>query len=52
MHTAAEITALFDEELARLLAEPANAAPDDQERFREARRQSEEMITLAFHDPV
>ena len=52
MHTAEEVTALFDEELAALLAEPANSAPADQERFREARRQSEEMIALGFHDPV
>ncbi|MGB8265443.1 MAG: hypothetical protein WCE44_03905 [Candidatus Velthaea sp.] len=52
MHTAAEVSALFDEELARLLAEPANAAPEAQERFREARRQSEAMITLGFHDPI
>jgi malate synthase len=52
MHTAADVTALFDEELDKLLAEPANAAPDAQVRFREARRQSEAMIALGFHDPI
>jgi malate synthase len=50
MHTAAEVTQLFDEELARLLDDPANAA--DTEIFREARRQSEEMIRAEYHDPI
>ena len=50
MHTAAEITKFFDEELARLLVDPANA--NESNVFREARRQSEEMIRLGFHDPI
>jgi malate synthase len=50
MHTAALVTQLFDEELARLLADP-NAASETAV-WREARRQSEEMIRHGFHDPV
>jgi malate synthase len=50
MHTAADVTALFDDELATLLADPANAG--EAEVFREARRQSEEMIRAAYHDPI
>ena len=50
MHTAADITRFFDEELARLLVDPANAK--DTKFFREARRQSEEMIKQGFHDPI
>jgi malate synthase len=50
MHTAAEVTQLFDEELARLLEDPANAP--DAAIFREARRQSEEMIRAGYHDPI
>jgi malate synthase len=50
MHTAAEITQLFDEELARLLDDPANAAQADV--FREARAQSEGMIRAGYHDPI
>ncbi len=48
MHTAAEVTALFDEELAKLVA----AEPDEAAIYREARAQSEAMITNGFHDPV
>ena len=48
VHTAAEITALFDEELEKLVAaEPAQA-----EIYRQARAQSEAMIVNGFHDPV
>ena len=50
MHSPAEITHFFDEELARLLVDPANAK--DADVFREARRQSEEMIRNGFHDPI
>jgi hypothetical protein len=50
MHTVAEITQMFDDELARLLADPNNAA--DAEIFREARAQSEAMIRHAYHDPI
>jgi malate synthase len=50
MHTAADVTRFFDEELARLLVDPNNAK--DSKVFREARRQSEEMIRQGFHDPI
>ncbi len=50
MHTAAEITRFFDEELARLLVDSSNSK--DAARFRDARRQSEEMIRQGYHDPV
>src|SRR5215472_15602722 len=44
-HTPEFITKLFDEELARLLAElPANAPPHEADRFRRAREVSEAMI--------
>jgi malate synthase len=52
MHAAADVTRLFDEELATLLAEPAAADPAEAEKFREARRQSEAMIANGYHDPV
>ena len=52
MHTAAEVREFFDEELAKLLALPENAAPAEAARFREARDQSEAMISHGFHDPV
>ena len=52
MHSAAEVTRFFDEELAKLLAEPAAQEPGEAERFREARRQSEAMVTGGFHDPI
>jgi malate synthase len=50
MHTSADVTRFFDEELARLLVDPANAK--EAKVFREARRQSEEMIRQGFHDPI
>jgi len=50
MHKAADITRLFDEELARLLVNPANLK--EATHFREARRISEEMIKQGFHDPI
>jgi malate synthase len=50
MHTAADVTRFFDEELARLLVDPSNAK--ESKFFREARRQSEEMIRQGFHDPI
>jgi malate synthase len=50
MHTPADITRFFDEELARLLADPANSS--EAKVFREARRESEEMIRNGFHDPI
>jgi malate synthase len=50
MHAAADVTRFFDEELARLLVDPANAK--ESKVFREARRQSEEMIRQGFHDPI
>ena len=50
MHTAADVTRFFDEELARLLVDPNNAK--DSKVFREARRLSEDMIRQGFHDPI
>jgi malate synthase len=53
MHTAAEVTRFFDEELARLLAEPpASEDAAEAARFREARAQTETMITRGYHDPI
>jgi malate synthase len=48
MHTAAEVTTLFDEEVAKLIA----GAPADADVFHTARAQSEAMIASAFHDPI
>lgn len=50
MHTAADVSALFDEELAKLIADTTDPAAS--ERFREAGRQSEAMIANGFHDPI
>jgi malate synthase len=50
MHKAQDISRLFDEELARLLVNPANLK--EAAKFREARRIAEEMIKLGFHDPI
>jgi len=48
MHTAADVTRFFDEELAKLLAEkPAEASI-----FTEARLQAEAMIANGFVDPI
>jgi len=52
MHTAADVTRFFDEELAKLLAEPAAQDPAEAAKFRDARRQSEAMIAEGYHDPV
>jgi malate synthase len=52
MHTDAEVGRFFDEELAKLLAEPAAQDPGEAEKFREARRQSEAMIAAGYHDPI
>jgi len=52
-HTPEFITRLFDEELERLLdALPANAAPEESERFRRAREISEAMIVNGEFNPV
>ena len=50
MHKAQDISRLFDEELARLLVNPANMK--EAAHFREARRMGEEMIKAGFHDPI
>ncbi len=50
MHSSADITRFFDEELARLLVDPNNAK--ESKVYREARRQSEEMIRQGFHNPI
>jgi malate synthase len=52
MHTSADVTRFFDEELAKLLTEPQAQADGAAEIFREARRQSEAMIVHGFHDPI
>ena len=52
MHAAADVTRFFDEELAKLLSEPAAQDPAEAEKFREARRQSEAMIVEGYHDPI
>jgi malate synthase len=52
MHTAADVTRFFDEELAKLVAERAQADPEQERLYREARRQSEAMIVHGFHDPI
>jgi malate synthase len=52
MHTAADVTRFFDEELAKLLAEPAAQNPAQADTFREARRQAEQMIAEGYHDPI
>jgi hypothetical protein len=44
------VTRFFDEELARLWVDPSNAK--ESKFYREARRQSEEMIRQGFHDPT
>ena len=48
MHTAADVTRFFDEELAKLLAEKTA----DADLFTEARVQAEAMITKGFVDPI
>ncbi len=53
MHSAADVTRFFDEELAKLLNEaPAKDDAAQAALFREARAQSEAMITLGYHDPI
>ncbi|HZO94341.1 MAG TPA: hypothetical protein VFB22_11320 [Candidatus Baltobacteraceae bacterium] len=52
MHDAAEVTRFFDEELERVLADFARDDAAQQQLYREARRQSEAMITEGFHDPI
>ncbi len=52
MHAAADVTRFFDEELAKLLAEPAAQDAAEAAKFSEARRQSEAMITDGYHDPI
>jgi malate synthase len=51
-HTPQLITQLFDEELAKLLANPAKADLGTPETFREARRISEAMIVSGEFDPI
>jgi len=48
MHTAAEVTQLFDEEFAKLVA----AEPSEARTYHQARIESEAMIANGFHDPV
>ena len=52
-HTPEFITQLFDEELERLLRDlPANADPEEADRFRRAREISEAMIVNGEFNPV
>jgi malate synthase len=52
-HTPEFITQLFDEELERLLSSlPANADPEEAERFRRAREISEAMIVNGEFNPA
>ena len=49
MHTREEVTAMFDDELAKLLEiVPAEQHAD----YREARRETEQMIETGQHDPI
>ena len=52
MHSAAEVSRFFDEELAKLLAEPAAQDPAEAQKFKDARAQSEAMIVHGYHDPI
>ena len=52
LHTADLITRIFDEELEKLLAKPTRADLGTPETLREARRQSESMVTRGEFDPV
>lgn len=49
LHTPEFITRIFDEELEKLLTE---SPPEMHETLKEARRLTEEMITLEQHDPI
>lgn len=51
-HTPELITKLFDEELKKILTELPNAAPQQCETYREARRISEQMIVNEQYDPI
>ncbi len=53
LHTPEFITQIFDEELKRLLDQlPEETPNEERERFVEARKISEEMITLGHFDPI
>jgi malate synthase len=52
-HTAAFVSRLYDEELEKILAAlPPDADAKTRDRYREARRRSEEMIAKCWFDPV
>ena len=52
-HTPELVTKLFDEELANILRDlPADVSEREREKYLEARRLSEEMITNEQHDPI
>lgn len=52
-HSPAFVSQVFDQELARIERElPAGTDPVLVERYREARRIGEEMITRGWHDPI
>ncbi len=52
MHSAADVSRFFDEELAKLLAEPTAQDPAEAQKFKDARAQSEAMIVNGYHDPI
>ncbi|MCY7348104.1 MAG: hypothetical protein LH614_18080 [Pyrinomonadaceae bacterium] len=52
-HTPELVTRIFNEELARILKElPVEVWETEKERYAEARRITEEMITKEWHDPI
>ena len=52
-HTPELVSRIFDEELARILEElPIEVRETEQEKYLEARRVSEEMITKEYFDPI
>ena len=52
-YTPPSLTAMFDEELERILNElPPGTAPESQARYRQARNLSERMIVSGAFDPI
>jgi len=52
-HTPELVSRIFDEELARILEDlPTQARETEKEKYAEARRTSEEMITKEWYDPI
>jgi len=52
-HTPELVSQIFDEELARILKDlPGEVWEMEKEKYLEARRISEEMMTKEWHDPI